>query len=162
MVLKIVSQKSITRQCSGLLRSLTPLCPAHRQLYSAVSCRPRSQIPRCPVHRWVWLRNNLCSNWTSWRNWNWLQKWFSLFNWRPRWIRITEKSPKMSKWAIRSKKQAICSFAHFWLATCLICSHRSFLVSNLRDSLTSLTKKEGMIKSLIFKIKKTYIKHTKT
>ena len=37
----------------------------------------------------------------------------------------------------------------------------SFLVSNLSNSLTSLTKNEGMSKSLIFKNKKTYIKHTK-
>ena len=56
--------------------------------------------------------------------------------------------PKISKWAIRSKKQAIHSFA----ATCsrsLISSERperiahgrSFLVSNLSDSLTLPTKK---------------------
>ena len=33
---------------------------------------------------------------------------------------------------------AICLFAHFWWATWGIRSHRSFLVINLRDSLTSL------------------------
>ena len=58
--------------------------------------------------------------------------------------------PKMSEWAIRSKKLAIHSFAHFWLAIWAICSQslisserpaqiahgRSFLVSNLSDSLT--------------------------
>ena len=63
----------------------------------------------------------------------------------------------MSEWAIRSKKRAICSFlvshpgfllmvTHFWWATWAICSHRSFLVSTLSDSLTSLIKKEGMSK----------------
>ena len=34
--------------------------------------------------------------------------------------------------------------AHFWWATWAIRSHRSFLVSDLSDLLTSLTKKEGM------------------
>ena len=38
---------------------------------------------------------------------------------------------------------------------------RSFLVSDLSDSLTSLTKKGGMSESLIFLNKKTYIKQTK-
>ena len=51
--------------------------------------------------------------------------------------------------------------AHFWWATWVIRWHRSFLVSNLRDSLTSLNKKEGMSKSFIFKNQKMYIKHTK-
>ena len=37
----------------------------------------------------------------------------------------------------------------------------SFLVSNLSDLLTSLTKNEGMRESLIFLSKKTYIKNTK-
>ena len=36
--------------------------------------------------------------------------------------------PKMSKWAIRSKKLAIHSFAHFWWATWAICS-RSLISS---------------------------------
>ena len=40
--------------------------------------------------------------------------------------------------------------AHFWRATLAICSHRSFLVSDLSDLLTSLTKNEGMSESLIF------------
>ena len=40
--------------------------------------------------------------------------------------------------------------AHFWWATWAICSHHSFLVSDLSDSLTLLTKKEGMSDSLIF------------
>ena len=40
--------------------------------------------------------------------------------------------------------------AHFCWATWAICSHRSFLLSNLSDSLTLLTKKEGMSDSLIF------------
>ena len=58
--------------------------------------------------------------------------------------------PKMSKWAIRSKKWAIHSFTNFWWATwairsqSLISSERheriaydhSFLVSDLSDSLT--------------------------
>ena len=39
--------------------------------------------------------------------------------------------------------------AHFWWATWAICSHRSFLVSDLSDLLTSLIKKEGMSNSLI-------------
>ena len=43
---------------------------------------------------------------------------------------------------------------HFWWATWVICSHCSFLVSDLSDSLTLLTKKEGMIESLIFVLKK--------
>ena len=43
--------------------------------------------------------------------------------------------------------------AHFWWATWVIRSHRSFLVSHLSDSLTSLTKKEEMSNSLIFSIK---------
>ena len=51
--------------------------------------------------------------------------------------------------------------AHFWWATWAICSHRSFLVSDLSDSLTSLTKKEGMSKLLIFLTNLAYIKHTK-
>ena len=38
------------------------------------------------------------------------------------------------------KKQAIRSFAHFWWVSWAICSHRSFLVSDLRDLLTSLKK----------------------
>ena len=57
---------------------------------------------------------------------------------------------KMSEWAIRSKKRAIRSFANFWWATWAICSHHSFLVSDLSNSLTSLPKKEGMNESLIF------------
>ena len=79
--------------------------------------------------------------------------------------------PKMSEWAIRSKKWAIHSFAHFWWAKWAIRSHRSFPLSDLSeslmvahflwakwairshrsfdlsemsDSLTSLTKKEEM------------------
>ena len=57
--------------------------------------------------------------------------------------------------------------AHFWWVTWAICSHRSFLVSNLSDLLTSLillsdlsdsltllTKKEEINDSLIFSIKK--------
>ena len=91
-------------------------------------------------------------------------------------------------WVIRTKKWAICSFAHFWWATCSICSrslisserpeqiaqvahfwwatwairsHCSFLVSNLSDLLTSLTKNEGMSESIIFLNKKIHIKHTK-
>ena len=41
-------------------------------------------------------------------------------------------------------------FAHFWRAIWAIRSHRSFLVSDLSDWLTSLIKKEGMSESLIF------------
>ena len=53
-------------------------------------------------------------------------------------------------------------FAHFWWATWTICSHSSFLVSDLSDSLPSLIKKEGMSESQIFlNKKKNYIKHTK-
>ena len=40
--------------------------------------------------------------------------------------------------------------AHFWWGTWVICSHHSFLVSDLSNSLTLLTKNEGMSKSLIF------------
>ena len=42
---------------------------------------------------------------------------------------------KMSKWAIRSKKWVIHSFAHFWWAKCAILSHRSFPLSDLSESL---------------------------
>ena len=60
----------------------------------------------------------------------------------------------MSKWAIRSKKQRFAPknkrFAHFRWATRAICSHRSFLVSDLSDSLISLLKKEGMSELLVF------------
>ena len=52
---------------------------------------------------------------------------------------------KMSEWVIH-KKRAIHSFAHFWWVTWAICSHRSFLVSNLSDLRTTLIKKEGMSK----------------
>ena len=38
------------------------------------------------------------------------------------------------------------TLAHVWWATWVICSHCSFLVSDLSNSLTSLTKKEGMSK----------------
>ena len=40
--------------------------------------------------------------------------------------------------------------AHFWWATWVFCSHRSFLMRDLSLSLTSLIKKEGISKSLIF------------
>ena len=40
--------------------------------------------------------------------------------------------------------------AHFWWATWAIRSHGSFLVSDLSDALTSLIKKEGMSKLLVF------------
>ena len=56
----------------------------------------------------------------------------------------------MSQWVIRSKKQAIHSFAHFWWATWEIPSHCSFLVSNLSNLLTSLIKKEGTSESLVW------------
>ena len=60
--------------------------------------------------------------------------------------------PKMSEWAIGSKKQPIHSFAHFWWVTWAVCSRslssserceqiahgRSFLVSDLSDWFTSL------------------------
>ena len=48
--------------------------------------------------------------------------------------------------------------ALFWWATWAICSHRSFLVSDLSESLTSLIKKEGMSELLVFK-QKTYKKY---
>ena len=78
--------------------------------------------------------------------------------------RITRFFPKMSEWAIRSKKKSdslICSFlvsnlmrfahdrpfplrdlseslmfSHFWWATWASCSHRSFPLSDLSDLLT--------------------------
>ena len=53
----------------------------------------------------------------------------------------------------------LCSL-NFWWATWAIGSHRLFLVSDLSDSLTSLIKKEGMSKSLIFS--KTYKKMLKS
>ena len=39
--------------------------------------------------------------------------------------------------------------AHFWRATWAICSHRSFLVSDLSDLLTSLIKKGGVSELLV-------------
>ena len=83
----------------------------------------------------------------------------------------------MSKWAIRSKKRAICSFAHFLGATwanrawSLIFVERperfadiaNYLwATDLTDWLTSLIKKEGISKSLAFlNLQKTYKKHIK-
>ena len=78
--------------------------------------------------------------------------------------RITRLLQKMSKWAIRSKIRAIRSFAQFWWGTwairswSLIFGERpewiahgcSFLVSDLRNWLTSLIKKEERSDSLIF------------
>ena len=66
--------------------------------------------------------------------------------------------PNISEWAICSKKRAIHSFAHFWWATWAIClwslifgewperlAHgRSFLVSDLIYSLTSIKKREWL------------------
>ena len=97
--------------------------------------------------------------------------------------------PKMSEWSIHTKNEWFThllifgeqpeqfvhdrSFplsglseslmvAHFWWATWAIRSHCSFLVGHLSDSLTSLTKKEGMSDLLIFffknRIYKTYKK----
>ena len=51
------------------------------------------------------------------------------------------------------------SFSLSDLSKSLMVAH--FFVSDLSDSLTSLTKKEEMSDSLIFSIKKLYIKHTK-
>ena len=50
--------------------------------------------------------------------------------------------------------------AHFWWATCAIRSHRSFLVSDLSDSLTLLTKKRG--NERIAHKKKNYTRVLKT
>ena len=70
--------------------------------------------------------------------------------------------PKMSEWAIRSKKCAIHSFANFWWATWAIRSHCSFLVSDLSDSLTLLIKREGMNESLgFFNLQKNVQKRAK-
>ena len=56
----------------------------------------------------------------------------------------------MSKWA------------NFLRATWAICSHRSFLVSDPSNSLTSLIKKEGMSESLVFfKLTRNVQKSTK-
>ena len=72
--------------------------------------------------------------------------------------------PKMSRWAIRSKNWAIPSFAHFWWAKWAFRSHCSFDLSEMSNSLTSLTKKEKMSKNERFAhffkkiFKKTLIK----
>ena len=95
--------------------------------------------------------------------------------------RIALFLPKNEQMSDSLKKRVIHSFAHFWCSTWAICSpslisseqperiahgrsfwwatwaivsHRSFLVSNLSNSLTSLTKKKGMSESLIFLNKK--------
>ena len=66
------------------------------------------------------------------------------------WVNCWFFCEKIGKWVIRSKKLAICSFAHFWWATWAnisrllifgewpkqICHGCSLLVSNLSDSLT--------------------------
>ena len=64
-------------------------------------------------------------------------------------------------WANRSglliygeQPERFANIAHLRWATWAICSHRSFLVSNLSNWLIFLIKKEGMRESLIFKIKK--------
>ena len=67
---------------------------------------------------------------------------------------------KMSKWAIHSKNERFAHslifgerperIANFWWVTWAIRSHSSFLVSDLSDSVTSLTKTEEMSNSLIF------------
>ena len=69
-------------------------------------------------------------------------------------------------WATWANRSSLLSFserpewfahvAHFWWATWAICSHRSFLVSDLSDLLALLIKKEGMSELLIFKIKNLY------
>ena len=67
----------------------------------------------------------------------------------------------MIKWVIHSKKWAIRSLlvsdlseslivAHFLWVTWVICSHHSFLLSNLSHSLTSQIIKEEMSKLLIY------------
>ena len=50
--------------------------------------------------------------------------------------------------------------AHFWWATWAICSHPSFLVSDLSILLTSLIKKEGLSKRFIFLTYKKCTKNT--
>ena len=70
--------------------------------------------------------------------------------------RLLWKNERMSDFL---KKWVIHSFAHFWWVTWAIPSHRSFLVGDLSNLLTSLIKKEGMSELLIKK--KTYKKHTK-
>ena len=64
------------------------------------------------------------------------------------------------KWAIAIAHFLWATWANFWWVTWAICSHHSFLVSDLSYS---LTKKEGMSDSLIFLNKKRiYSKKTHT
>ena len=75
-----------------------------------------------------------------------IQSWEFAQRFSERIVRFCEKT---SQWAIRLKKRAICS-------------HRSFLVSDLSDSLISLIKKEGMSELLFFfKLTKQRKKSTK-
>ena len=73
-----------------------------------------------------------------------------------------EKNERMNYLLKKTRNSLIRSFwvsnlsdslmvAHFWWATWAICSNRSFLVSDLSDSLTSLINQEGMSDSLIKK-----------
>ena len=64
------------------------------------------------------------------------------------------------KWANErfAQKNDLLTIAHFLWATW---ANRSFLVSDLSNSLTSLTKKEKMSDLLIFSKTKSYIKHIK-
>ena len=57
---------------------------------------------------------------------------------------------KMSEWAIRKKNERFAHSLIFGEQPEGIAHGRSFLVSDLSDSLTLLTKKEGMSESLIF------------
>ena len=111
----------------------------------------------------LWTRINSCELWQTGLKWD--NRAGNSLIWFPSKSLIF--CPKMSEWAIRSKKLAIHSFAHFWWAKWAIRSHRSFDLSKMSNSLTSLTKKEKWVKmsdSLIFKFFffLSYIKHTKT
>ena len=69
--------------------------------------------------------------------------------------------PKMSKWAIHSKKWTIHSFAHFWWATWAICSP-SLISSERPERFTYIAhQKRGNEQLTHFLNKKTYIKYTK-
>ena len=69
-----------------------------------------------------------------------------IFSERPEWFALDRSFP------LNDLSESL-MVTNFGWATWAICSHPWFLVSNLSDSLISLTKKEGRSESLIFKIK---------
>ena len=108
----------------------------------AIGIRPQASIIMCKI--WNWRGGTFI-----WCVYTYIQGWefAHLIS-----ERIARFCPKMSEWAIGSKKWAIHSFAHLWWGTWAIRSQSlisseqperiahgcSILVSNLSDLLTSL------------------------